>query len=76
MTTRRDFFVGAAAASAVLITGSPRAGAQQRGMVHDSSLVKDSANLFAMDQEAAKPVRLPPKPGATASMTPLERDEL
>jgi cytochrome c-type biogenesis protein CcmH len=76
MTTRRDFLTGAGAASALLLTGSPRARAQQRGMVHDSSLVKDSTNLFAMDQEAAKPVRLPPKAGATASMTPLQRDEL
>ncbi len=48
----------------------------QRGMVHDSSLVRDSTNLFAMDQGAAQSVRLPPKPGATPLLTPLERDAL
>jgi cytochrome c-type biogenesis protein CcmH len=78
MTSRRDFLAGAAAASAALLTGGPRAAAQQRGMgmMHDSSLVRDTTNLFAMDQSAARPVRLPPKPGATPSMTPLERDAL
>lgn len=36
----------------------------------------DSSNLFAMDQTASRPVRLAPKPGARASMTAVERDEL
>jgi cytochrome c-type biogenesis protein CcmH len=36
----------------------------------------DSANLFAMDQSASRPVRLPPKPGARAVVTTAERDEL
>lgn len=36
----------------------------------------DTSNLFAMDQSAARSVRLPPKPGARTSMTPAERDEL
>jgi cytochrome c-type biogenesis protein CcmH len=36
----------------------------------------DSSNLFAMDQAASRPVRLPPKPGAPASMTVSERDAL
>lgn len=37
---------------------------------------KDSGNLFPMDQEAARTVRLAPKPGATASLTVDERDAL
>ena len=45
-------------------------------MVHDSVAMKDSSNLFAMDQSAALPVRLPPKPNAKPSMTTRERDEL
>ena len=50
--------------------------AQQRGMMHDSSIVRDTTNLFAMDQSAARPVRLPPKPGATPVLTTAQRDEL
>ena len=47
-----------------------RAGAQQQGGIVDTS------NLFAMDQTAARSVRMPPKPGASPSMTPAERDDL
>ena len=36
----------------------------------------DSSNLFAMDQTAARTVRLPSKPGARPSMSPDERDAL
>jgi cytochrome c-type biogenesis protein CcmH len=36
----------------------------------------DSSNLFAMDQSASRPVRLPPKPGAPPSMTVADRDAL
>lgn len=38
--------------------------------------VADTSNLFAMDQAAARSVRLPAKPGATPSMPPQERDAL
>ena len=38
--------------------------------------VPDTSNLFAMDQSAARSVRLPPKPGALPSMSPDERDAL
>ncbi len=77
VTSRRTFFASLAGGSVALLAVSRRSFAQQGGMVmHDSSIVRDSTNLFAMDQEAAVPVRLPPKPGATASMTPLERDAL
>jgi cytochrome c-type biogenesis protein CcmH len=47
-----------------------RAGAQQPGAVVDTS------NLFAMDQTAARSVRMAPKPGAAPSMTATERDAL
>ena len=76
MISRRDFFVRATGSAALLVTAN--AGAQQRGqvMVHDSTIVKDSSNLFAMDQSAALPVRLPPKPNAKPSMTDQQRDDL
>lgn len=77
MTSRRDFLTLLASATGAVVFGA-RLGAQQQGPVHDSSLVPvtDTTNLFAMNQMAARPVRLPPKPGATPSMTTLQRDEL
>jgi cytochrome c-type biogenesis protein CcmH len=47
-----------------------RASGQQQGAIVDTS------NLFAMDQTAARSVRRAPKPGASPSMTPRERDAL
>ena len=77
MTSRRTFLVRLAGGSAAVLVAGRRAGAQQRGMImHDSSIVRDSTNLFAMDQSAARTVQRPPKPGAKPSMTPLERDAL
>jgi cytochrome c-type biogenesis protein CcmH len=38
--------------------------------------VADSSNLFAMDQTASRPVVMPPKLGARASMVVSERDAL
>jgi cytochrome c-type biogenesis protein CcmH len=76
--SRRDFFAGAVAGAGALLAGG-RLGAQQpdrRGMLHDSSVVKDSTNLFAMDQSAARQVSLPPKPNAVPLLTDLQRDEL
>jgi cytochrome c-type biogenesis protein CcmH len=76
MTTRREFFVRAALGSAALAVSS-RGVRAQRGMTHDTSLVvRDSQNLFAMDQDAARPVRLPAKPNATPLLTARERDDL
>jgi cytochrome c-type biogenesis protein CcmH len=48
-----------------------RVAAQER-----TPALADTSNLFAMDQGAAKSVRLPAKPGAAPSMTPDERDAL
>ena len=76
--SRRAFFVQAAGGAAAVIGGAGWLGAQrQQPAVHDSSLVQtDTGNLFAMNQMAARSVVLPPKPGATPSMTADERDAL
>ena len=77
MTSRRDFLVRAFGGSAAIVFGEvSHAGAQQRGVMHDSSIVRDSTNLFAMDQSAARSVQLPPKPNAKPLLTNEERDEL
>lgn len=78
MTSRRDFLRRAGLGAAATLVGARMSPAQrpQRGMTHDSVLVRDTTNLFAMDQSAARSVALPPKPGATASMTDAQRDEL
>lgn len=76
MTTRREF-LGRVASGTLAVVVAARADAQQRRPVmHDSSIVRDSTNLFAMDQSAALPVRLPPKPGATPLLTADQRDDL
>jgi cytochrome c-type biogenesis protein CcmH len=76
MTSRREFLARVAGMSVAALVVGRRGHAQQRGMMHDSSIVRDTNNLFAMDQSAAKPVRLPPKPGATPVLTTAQRDEL
>jgi cytochrome c-type biogenesis protein CcmH len=73
---RRDFLtrvvVGAAGASASIVLFPERFRAQApqvpRGV--------DTSNLFAMDQSASRPVRLPPKPGARIVVSAAERDEV
>ena len=67
MISRRDWVRGALLGGAATLVS--RAGGAQQG-------IPDTSNLFAMDQSAARSVRLPPKPGATPSMTPAERDDL
>jgi cytochrome c-type biogenesis protein CcmH len=59
-----------------MFVATDAARAQRRGQTHDTTLVRDTTNLFAMDQAAAREVRLPPKPGAAPSMTNVERDDL
>lgn len=68
MISRRSWLQAAALTAAG--SALARARAQQPGAIVDTS------NLFAMDQTAARSVRLPPKPGASPSMTPAERDAL
>ena len=77
MTSRREFFGRVAGAgSAMVLLAARRAAGQQRGVMHDSSIVRESSNLFDMDQGAAKPVRLPPKPNAVPLLTKDQRDDL
>ncbi|HRN53981.1 MAG TPA: cytochrome c-type biogenesis protein CcmH [Gemmatimonadaceae bacterium] len=61
MLTRREWFVAAAGAGVAL--SSRVLGGQQ-------------TNFTPMDQSAYRPVMRDPKPGATPSMTPEERDRL
>jgi cytochrome c-type biogenesis protein CcmH len=80
MTSRRaflgEFSSGVMSATALIAGAAARVGAQQRGAIHDSMVVRDTTNLFAMDQSAALPVRRPPKPGAVPILTDAQRDEL
>jgi cytochrome c-type biogenesis protein CcmH len=68
---RRRDFLRAVAATGASLTLATRAGAQQAGPAQGTT-----SNLFDMDQEAAKTVRRPPKPGAQPSMNAEQRDAL
>lgn len=70
MITRRQWLRAAVAAGGGAILA--RSGAAQQ----QAPGIVDTSNLFAMDQAAARSVRLPPKPGARPSMNPAERDAL
>ena len=65
----RDLVVGAAGTSASIALIGSSVAAQAPTAV-------DSSNLFAMDQSASRPVRLPPKPGSRVVVSAAERDEL
>jgi cytochrome c-type biogenesis protein CcmH len=74
--TRREFLGRVVAVVTPLALGADAARAQGRaGSAKETTPTVDSSNLFAMDQSAAKSVRLPPKPDARPSMTADERDE-
>lgn len=51
---------------------------ERRAAAQDAPRAKvtDTSNLFAMDQSAARSVRLPPKPGALPALTSVDRDAL
>ena len=72
--SRREFLVSATAA--LLVGRRIAAQTPQRGVIHDSMPIKDTTNLFAMDQSAARAVRRPPKPNAVPLLSDAERDEL
>ena len=84
--TRREFIARALSslsAGVALVAASRRSLAgQQAGqpdrsaMLHDSMVVRDTQNLFAMDQDAARSVTLPPKPNAVPLLTDSDRDDL
>jgi cytochrome c-type biogenesis protein CcmH len=78
MTTRRQFLERAAGSAAALLAGAGVSAQTpaQRGMIHDTMVMKDTTNLFAMDQNAARSVRLPPKPNAVPVLSVAERDDL
>ena len=75
VASRRQFMTWLTRAVPSVLLAPALAHAQQRpAAVSDSTGQVDSSNLFAMDQGAAKPVRLPPKPGAKALLTGRDRD--
>lgn len=71
MMNRRLFLARVAGGTAAIALGSRTLSGQDPVPV-----AVDSANLFAMNQGAVRPVRLPSRPGARASMTADERDAL
>jgi cytochrome c-type biogenesis protein CcmH len=74
---RRDFLARALAGGGALLLGTRALDAQGQGAAGEGQgAVKDSSNLFAMDQGAAKRVVRPPKVGATAKLTDDQRDAL
>lgn len=70
MIDRREWFRVAALYGGTALLGR-RAAAQA-----PVAAIRDTSNLFPMDQGAARSVRRPAKPGATPSMQPVERDAL
>jgi cytochrome c-type biogenesis protein CcmH len=79
MTSRRQFFERAAGGVGAVLAGaglSAQTPPQGRGVIHDSMVMRDTTNLFAMDQNAARAVRRPPKPNAVPVLTALQRDDL
>ena len=72
MITRRGLLRSAAFAAAGIAVGARRAATQDEPRAQ----VADTSNLFAMDQSAARAVRLPRKPGASPSMSADQRDAL
>lgn len=70
MITRREWL------RAALVAGGGGVLARSGVAQEPQPTAVDSSNLFAMDQAAARSVRLPPKPGARPSMDPAARDEL
>jgi cytochrome c-type biogenesis protein CcmH len=76
--TRRAFLSRAAMGLAGMkgMAGMMRMPMQQRGVIHDSSIVRDTTNLFVMDQNAARSVVLPAKRDAVPLLTDAQRDDL
>jgi cytochrome c-type biogenesis protein CcmH len=61
--------------AALTILASAAAGRALPGQEPQPGL-RDTSNLFAMDQSASRSVRLPAKPGAAPSMSAEQRDDL
>ncbi|CAN5506324.1 hypothetical protein BH09GEM1_BH09GEM1_16000 [soil metagenome] len=74
---RRDFLARAVLAGATIAgVRSLRAQQQDSALVHRTPATGNTSNLFDMNQDAAKTVRRPAKPGAAKSMSDDERDAL
>ena len=73
---RREFVARTLAGGGALLLGARALDAQGQDAVATQGATKDSSNLFAMDQGAAKRVVRPPKSGARASLTDDQRDAL
>lgn len=72
--TRRSFLVRVVATGAGSAVGTAVLAEWARAQQVQSPAGMDSSNLFAMDQSASRPVRLPPKPGAHPVLTAADRD--
>ena len=70
---RREFLtrLGAGSAGTLSLAALVRRATAQ---APQAATAVDSSNLFAMDQSASRPVRLPPKPGARVVVSADERD--
>ena len=71
--TRRAMLARTLAGGAALTLGARVLRAQDPQLPRNGG---DSSNLFSMDQMAARPVTLPPKPNARPLLTASERDAL
>lgn len=73
--TRRGFLVRLVAGGAgSMVAASTLVRVAHAQQVPQQASGMDSSNLFAMDQSASRPVRLPPKPGAHPVLTADARD--
>src|SRR5690349_24912016 len=72
---RRDFVARLAAGSAGALSVAAL-GRRANAQAPQAPSAVDSSNLFAMDQSASRPVRLPPKPGSRVVVGTEERDAL
>ena len=72
--TRRGFLLRVVASGAGTVLAATTIARGARAQQVQPQMGMDSSNLFAMDQSASRPVRLPPKPGAHPVLTAADRD--
>jgi len=70
---RREFFARLTTGAGVTVSTAVSVRAA-RAQAAQAPAAVDSSNLFAMDQSASRPVRLPPKPGSRVVVSAAERD--
>ena len=75
---RRDFLARAVLAGATVVGARSllAQGKDSTALVHQTPATGNTSNLFDMNQDAARTVRRPSKPGATKSMSDDDRDAL